>query len=328
MEQQNNIVIYQTENGKNKIDVQLQNETIWLSQKDMAELFECSTDNISLHLKNIYKEQELSKDSTTEDFSVVQKEGARNVKRPKTFYNLDAIIAVGYRINSKKATQFRIWATNVLKQYLVNGYVINEKRLSKKQEQIETLKNSLNLLIRSIALQANTLNDAQNLAKVLENFAQGLELLDDYDNKTLDTKGKTTKPAVIIKKEEFLNVIDKMKPEFGSDVFANPKDDSFDSSINQIYQTFGGVELYQTLEEKASMLLYFLVKNHGFTDGNKRIGAACFLYFLDKNGILYKNSSPIIDNATLFTLTLLIAESKPEEKETMKQVILSVLNNG
>lgn len=328
MEQQNNIVIYQTENGKNKIDVQLQNETIWLSQKDMAELFECSTDNISLHLKNIYKEQELSKDSTTEDFSVVQKEGARNVKRPKTFYNLDAIIAVGYRINSKKATQFRIWATNVLRQYLVNGYVINEKRLSKKQEQIETLKNSLNLLIRSIALQANTLNDAQNLAKVLENFAQGLELLDDYDNKTLDTKGKTTKSAVIIKKKEFLNVIDKMKPEFGSDVFANPKDDSFDSSINQIYQTFGGQECYPSLEEKAAMLLYFLVKNHSFTDGNKRIGAACFLYFLDKNGILYKNSSPIIDNATLFTLTLLIAESKPEEKETMKQVILSVLNNG
>lgn len=328
MEQQNNIVIYQTENGKNKIDVQLQNETIWLSQKDMAELFECSTDNISLHLKNIYKEQELSKDSTTEDFSVVQKEGARNVKRPKTFYNLDAIIAVGYRINSKKATQFRIWATNVLKQYLVNGYVINEKRLSKKQEQIETLKNSLNLLIRSIALQANTLNDAQNLAKVLENFAQGLELLDDYDNKTLATKGLNKREAVKISKEEYLQLIAKMKPEFGSDVFANPKDDSFDSSINQIYQTFGGVELYPTLEEKASMLLYFLVKNHGFTDGNKRIGAACFLYFLDKNGILYKNSSPIIDNATLFTLTLLIAESKPEEKETMKQVILSVLNNG
>lgn len=328
MEQQNNIVIYQTENGKNKIDVQLQNETIWLSQKDMAELFECSTDNISLHLKNIYKEQELSKDSTTEDFSVVQKEGARNVKRPKTFYNLDAIIAVGYRINSKKATQFRIWATNVLKQYLVNGYVINEKRLSKKQEQIETLKNSLNLLIRSIALQANTLDDAQNLAKVLENFAQGLELLDDYDNKTLATKGLTKQEAVKISKEEYLQLIAKMKPEFGSDVFANPKDDSFDSSINQIYQTFGGVELYPTLEEKAAMLLYFLVKNHSFTDGNKRIGAACFLYFLDKNGILYKNCSPIIDNAALFTLTLLIAESKPEEKETMKQVILSVLNNG
>ena len=234
MEQQNNIVIYQTENGKNKIDVQLQNETIWLSQKDMAELFECSTDNISLHLKNIYKEQELSKDSTTEDFSVVQKEGARNVKRPKTFYNLDAIIAVGYRINSKKATQFRIWATNVLKQYLVNGYVINEKRLSKKQEQIEILKNSLNLLIRSIALQANTLDDAQNLAKVLENFAQGLELLDDYDNKTLATKGLTKQEAVKISKEEYLQLIAKMKPEFGSDVFANPKDDSFDSSINQI----------------------------------------------------------------------------------------------
>lgn len=328
MEQQNNIVIYQTENGKNKIDVQLQNETIWLSQKDMAELFECSTDNISLHLKNIYKEQELSKDSTTEDFSVVQKEGARNVKRPKTFYNLDAIIAVGYRINSKKATQFRIWATGILKQYLVDGYAVNEKRLLEQKSKIAQLQNAIQLLSRCIENQANTLDDAQNLAKVLENFAQGLELLDDYDNKTLATKGLTKREAVKISKEEYLQLIAKMKPEFGSDVFANPKDDSFDSSINQIYQTFGGQECYPSLEEKAAMLLYFLVKNHSFTDGNKRIGAACFLYFLDKNGILYQNNIQLIDNTTLFTLTILIAESKPEEKETMKQVILSVLNNG
>ena len=238
------------------------------------------------------------------------------------------IISVGYRVNSKIATQFRKWATGILKQYLVDGYAVNEKRLLEQKSKITQLQNAIKLLSRCIENQANNLDDAQNLAKVLENFAQGLELLDDYDNKTLATKGLTKREAVKISKEEYLQLIANMKPEFGSDVFANPKDDSFDSSINQIYQTFGGVELYPTLEEKASMLLYFLVKNHGFTDGNKRIGAACFLYFLDKNGILYKNSSSIIDNAALFTLTLLIAESKPEEKETMKQVILSVLNNG
>ena len=160
----------------------------------------------------------------------------------------------------------------------------------------------------------------------MSDFALGLNLLDDYDNKTLDTKGKTKQKAVVIGREEFLSVIDKMKPEFGSDVFANPKDNSFDSSINQIYQTFDGEDCYPSLEEKAAMLLYFLVKNHSFTDGNKRIGAACFLYFLNKNGILYKDGLQIIDNATLFALTILIAESKPEEKDTMKQVIISILN--
>jgi len=327
-EQSNNIIIYQTPSGKTQIDVQLQNNTIWLTQKAMGELFECSTDNISLHLKNIYKEQELSKDSTTEDFSVVQKEGSRKIKRTKTFYNLDAIIAVGYRINSKKATQFRIWATNVLKQYLVSGYAINEKRLAEKQEQIEVLKNSLNLLTRSIASQAQNIDEAKNIAKVLDIFAKGLGLLDDYDNKTLATKGLTKREAIKISKEEYLELIAKMKPEFGSDVFANPKDESFDSSINQIYQTFGGEDCYPTLEEKAAMLLYMLVKNHSFTDGNKRIGAACFLHFLERNDMLYQNGTPILDNATLFALTLLIASSKPEEKDTMKQVILSVLNGG
>ena len=235
---------------------------------------------------------------------------------------------MGYRINSKKATQFRIWATNVLKQYLVSGYAINEKRLAEKQEQIEVLKNSLNLLTRSIASQAKNIDEAQNLAKVLEVFAKGLGLLDDYDNKTLATKGLTKREAIKISKDEYLELIAKMKPEFGSDVFANPKDESFDSSINQIYQTFGGEDCYPTLEEKAAMLLYMLVKNHSFTDGNKRIGAACFLHFLERNDMLYQNGTPILDNATLFALTLLIASSKPEEKDTMKQVILSVLNGG
>ena len=321
-----NIVIYQAPNGKTQIDVQLQNDTIWLTQRAIADLFECSSDNISLHLRNIYNDAELEKDSTTEDFSVVQTEGAREVRRTQTFYNLDAIIAVGYRVNSKKATQFRIWATGVLKQYLVDGYAVNEKRLKEKQAQINKLQNAINLLSRSIKNYAHNVSEAEQLAQIMADFAHGLNLLDDYDNKTLDTKGKTKQKAVVIGREEFLSVIDKMKPEFGSDVFANPKDNSFDSSINQIYQTFDGKDCYPTIEEKAAMLLYFLVKNHSFTDGNKRIGAACFLYFLSKNGILYKDGLQIIDNATLFALTILIAESKPEEKDTMKQVIISILN--
>lgn len=321
-----NIVIYQAPNGKTQIDVQLQNDTIWLTQRAMADLFECSSDNISLHLRNIYNDAELEKDSTTEDFSVVQTEGAREVRRTQTFYNLDAIIAVGYRVNSKKATQFRIWATGVLKQYLVDGYAVNEKRLKEKQAQINKLQNAINLLSRSIKNYAHNVSEAEQLAQIMADFARGLNLLDDYDNKTLDTKGKTKQKAVVIGREEFLSVIDKMKPEFGSDVFANQKDNSFDSSINQIYQTFDGKDCYPSLEEKAAMLLYFLVKNHSFTDGNKRIGAACFLYFLNKNGILYKDGLQIIDNATLFALTILIAESKPEEKDTMKQVIISILN--
>ena len=325
MEQQNNIVIYQAENGKTQLDVHLQEQTIWLSLDQISSLFQKNKSTISRHIKNIFLSEELDREAVVANFATTAKDGKIY---QVDYYNLDMIISVGYRVNSKIATQFRKWATGILKQYLVDGYAVNEKRLLEQKSKITQLQNAIKLLSRCIENQANNLDDAQNLAKVLENFAQGLELLDDYDNKTLATKGLTKREAVKISKEEYLQLIANMKPEFGSDVFANPKDDSFDSSINQIYQTFGGVELYPTLEEKASMLLYFLVKNHGFTDGNKRIGAACFLYFLDKNGILYKNSSSIIDNAALFTLTLLIAESKPEEKETMKQVILSVLNNG
>lgn len=325
MEQQNNIVIYQTENGKTQLDVQLQNETIWLSLDQISSLFQKNKSTISRHIKNIFLAEELDRESVVANFATTAKDGKIY---QIDYYNLDMIISVGYRVNSKIATQFRKWATGILKQYLVDGYAVNEKRLQEQKSKISQLQNAIKLLNRSIEHQADNLDDAKKLSALMADFASGLDLLDDYDNKTLDTKGKTTKPAVIIKKEEFLNVIDKMKPEFGSDVFANPKDDSFDSSINQIYQTFGGQECYPSLEEKAAMLLYFLVKNHSFTDGNKRIGAACFLYFLDKNGILYQNNIQLIDNTTLFTLTLLIAESKPEEKETMKQVILSVLNNG
>ena len=259
---------------------------------------------------------------------IVQKEGSRNVVRENSFYNLDMIIAVGYRVNSKKATQFRIWATNVLRDYITKGYAINEKLIQTQQSKIETLQTTVSLLSRSLNNQIDTIKDAQNVANLLVKFTKGLDLLDNFDHKTLDTKGLTKKEAVRISTEEFLDVIDKMKSEFASDVFANPKDNSFESSVNQIYQTLGGEDCYPTLEEKAAMLLYLITKNHSFSDGNKRIAASCFLYFLDRNKILYKDTLPIIDNGTLFVLTLLIAESNPKEMETMKQIVVSILNTG
>lgn len=322
------IIIYTSEDGKISLDTKLENNTIWLTQKDMAELFGVKTPAINKHLNNIYQEGELSQDATISILEIVQKEGKRNVKRQKAFYNLDAIISVGYRVNSSRATQFRIWATNVLKEYLIKGYAINEKLLNDKQEKIKTLQTTVSLLTRSLTNQIESLDDAQQVAKILDNFAKGLDLLDNFDHKTLDLKGSTQKEAVIIPVKEFLSVINEMKSEFASDVFANPKDDSFESSVNQIYQTFGGNDCYPTLEEKAAMLLYLITKNHSFSDGNKRIAASCFLYFLEKNGILYKNNLPIIDNGTLFALTILIAESNPKEMETMKQIVVSVLNRG
>ena len=322
------IVIYTSDDGKVSLDTKLENDTIWLTQKDMAELFGVKTPAINKHLMNIYKEGELNQDATVSILEIVQKEGSRSVKRQKTFYNLDAIISVGYRVNSSRATQFRIWATNVLKEYLIKGYTINEKALKDKQEKIQTLQTTVSLLSRSLINQIESLDDAQQIAKILDNFAKGLDLLDNFDHKTLDIKGATQQEAVIIPVKEFLSVINKMKSEFASDVFANPKDDSFEGSVNQIYQTFGGNDCYPTLEEKAAMLLYLITKNHSFSDGNKRIAASCFLYFLEKNGILYKNNLPIIDNGTLFALTVLIAESNPKEMETMKQIVVSVLNRG
>lgn len=327
MEKENKIIIYKTKDGETEIDVSMQNETLWLTQKSMAELFACSTDNISLHLKNIFKEQELDKNSTTEDFSVVQKEGERQVKRTQTFYNLDAIISVGYRVNSTKATQFRIWATKTLKKYLTQGYVVNKNLLQQQKEKFATLQQTIDLLNRSLINQAENLKQAQDISNILNDFVKGLNLLDDYDHQQLDKKGKTKRKAIRIKTQDFLTIIDKMKGEFASDVFAVPKDKSFESSVNQLYQTFDGQELYPTLEEKAAMLLYMIVKNHSFVDGNKRIAASCFLYFLNRNKMLYnKTNEPVIDSATLFSLTLLIAESNPKDKDVVIPVVISILN--
>lgn len=322
----NQIVIYQTADGQTQIDVKMQEETVWLTQDMIVKLFNSSKANISEHIKHIYEEGELDKISTVREFRTVRQEGKRQVSRELEYYNLDLILSVGYRVKSKTATQFRIWANKILKEYLIKGYSINEQLLLKQQQQLETLQNTISLLTRSLTNQVETVEQAQSVAKILETFAHGLNLLDNFDHKKLDRKGNTTKEAIRISKEEFLEVINAMKSDFESDVFAVPKDESFSSSVNQIYQTFDGKELYPTLEEKAAMLLYLIVKNHTFTDGNKRIGASCFLYFMSKNGILYNDGFSIIDNATLFALTLLIAESNPAEMEIIKQVVISVLN--
>jgi prophage maintenance system killer protein len=328
-ENKGQLIIYQSEDGQTQVSARMQDETIWLTQDAMAKVFDTTPQNITTHIKNIFEEEELEQNSTCKDFLQVRKEGNRDVSRNLTHYNLDMIIAVGYRIKSTIATKFRIWANKVLKEYLTKGYIVNEKLLTTQQEKIAALQTTVSLLSRSINNQIETVEDAQNVANLLDKFAKGLDLLDDFDHETLDTKGQTSKEAVRISTKEFLKVVNEMKSEFESDVFANPKDESFDSSVNQIYQTYGGNDCYSTLEEKASMLLYFIVKNHSFTDGNKRIGASCFLYFIDKNNMLYKpDGTMIIDNGTLFALTILIAESDPAEMETIKQIVISVLNRS
>lgn len=238
--QKGEIIIYTSEDGSISLDTKLENDTIWLTQDMIVTLFNSSKANISEHISHIFQEEELDRESTVRNFRTVRKEGSRNVSRNLEYYNLDMIIAVGYRVNSKIATKFRKWATNTLREYLTKGYVINEKMLKAQQNKIQTLQSTVSLLTRSIQNQISTVDEAQDVANILDNFAKGLDLLDDFDHKTLDTKGKSQKESVVISESEFLKVIDKMKSEFASDVFANPKDESFASSVNQIYQTFGG----------------------------------------------------------------------------------------
>lgn len=319
----NQIEIFHSIDNRTEIIVKFDKETVWLSQKQMSELFDKDSDTIGLHLKNIYKESELEEAATTEFFSVVQLEGRREVNRKIKFYNLDAIISVGYRVNSKRGTQFRQWATQRLKDYLVQGYAINEKRLTQKQQEVEHLKTGIRILNRAIEEQAT--NDESQMLRV---FARGLSLLDDYDHQTLETKGRTVRKAVYPTFDQYMELIKTMYSDFSSDVFAKPKDESFHSSINQIAQSFGGVELYPTIEEKGANLLYYITKNHSFVDGNKRIAAACFLFFMEKNNALYSaDKAPVISNEALAALTLFIATSKTEEVNVVKDLIVSILNN-
>ena len=320
----NKVEIYQSANNSTEISVQFDEETVWLTQKQMSELFQTTPQNITIHLKNIFEEGELDEMSTCKDFLQVQMEGKRKISRKQKFYNLDTIISIGYRVKSKVATQFRQWATQRLKDYLVQGYAINEKRLAQKQQEVEYLKTGIRILKRAIGQQA-TEDDSQ----MLRVFAKGLALLDDYDHQTLETKGKTLREAVYPSLAQYMQLIDTMYSEFASDVFAQPKDNSFHSSINQIAQSFGGVELYPSIEEKGANLLYFITKNHSFVDGNKRIAAACFLYFMEKNNALYfADGTPLISNEALAALTLFIATSKTEEADIVKRLSINILNKN
>lgn len=324
------IKIYKTPDGKTSIEVKLEKETVWLSQKQMAELFDKDSDTIGLHLRNIYKSEELEEISTTEKYSVVRQEGKRNVKRQIKFYNLDAIISVGYRVNSKRGVLFRKWATQLLKDYLIKGYTINQQRLQKQAKQLNELKETIKILGTTLEYKELTNDESTGLLKIISDYSYALEILDQYDYQTLKIENTSGKEVYQLTYEEAIRQINLVKETYGnSELFGNEKDDSFKSSLATIYQTFGGIDLYPSVEEKAANLLYFIVKNHSFSDGNKRIAAFLFLYFLEKNGLLFTENGDkrIADNA-LVALTLMIAVSKPEEKETMIKVIVNLINKN
>lgn len=321
----NQIIIYQTPDGETTIDVKIEGETIWLTQGQMQMLFEQTKQNISLHINNIFKEGELETDSVVKESLTTAKDGKRyNVK----YYSLDVIISIGYRVKSKKGTQFRIWANKVLKEYLIKGYAINEERLKDQAEQLASLKNTVNLLSSVLESKELSTDEATGLLKVVTDYAYALDILDKYDHQQLTIEGTTSKSLFIIDYQDAIAAIVDLKDKFGGSwLFGNEKDQSFRSSISTIYQTFEGIDLYPSIEEKAANLLYFVVKNHSFSDGNKRIAAYLFVWFLDKNKILYRKdgSKRIADNA-LVALTLMIAESKSDEKEMMVKVIVNLIN--
>ena len=327
MDNRGGIVIYQTKDGKTSIDVKLENETVWLNQAQMAELFQTDRTSIVKHVNNIYKSEELEKDSTCAKIAQVQMEGNRTIKRHIIYYNLDMIISVGYRVNSMRGTQFRIWANKILKDYLIKGYAINQQV---KAAQLEDLKSTVRLLSNVIEHKQLTLDEANGLLRVITDYTYGLDTLDKYDYQQLEVDSTTPTEEFRATYEEAMEAIHLLQEKFGSsDLFGNEKDQSFKSSINTIYQTFGGEELYPSIEEKAAMLFYLVVKNHSFSDGNKRIAAFLFLWFLEKNGILYKSDgSKLIGNNTLVALTLMIAESRTEEKDVMVKVVINLINKN
>lgn len=324
------IKIYQTDDGQTKIDVKFDNETVWLTQKQMAQLFDKDSDTIGLHLKNIYQSSELEELSTTEESSVVQQEGKRQVQRKIKLYNLDAIISVGYRVNSKRGIQFRIWASRIIKEYLLKGFVIDNKRLIQQNHQLKELQTSVKILGDSLNFKKLTDDESIGLLKIITQYAYALDILDQYDYQSLEIKNTSGKEFYQLSYEEAMAQIKLAKKFHGnSDLFGREKDESFQSSISTIYQTFDGIDLYPSIEEKAANLLYFITKNHSFSDGNKRIAAFLFLYFLERNGLLFDDSGNkrIADN-TLVALTLMIAVSKPEEKDTMTKVIVNLINKN
>ena len=316
------LVIYQAPDGNMSIDVTVQNDTVWLSQGQMAELFDKDQSVIARHISNVFKEGELEKESNMQILH-----NTLSKYKPTQVYSLDVIISVGYRVKSKRGTQFRIWANKILKQYLLQGYAINERIAAQKYDELSQL---IKVLGRTIQNQERLTEDSRSLLDVVVDYTYALDTLDRYDYQELKIEDTTCKESFHATYENAMEVIRELHEKFGgSTLFGNEKDDSFKSSIGQIYQTFGGVDLYPSVEEKAAMLLYLVTKNHSFSDGNKRIAATLFLWFLNGNGILYNEDGTkrIADN-TLVALTLMIAESRTEEKDTMVKVIVNLINKN
>jgi prophage maintenance system killer protein len=322
-ENKGEVIIYQAEDGTVQAEVRMTEDSLWLSEQQIAVVFERDRTVIGRHIKNIIKTGELNEQSN------VQKMHSAHSDKPVVFYNLDMILSVGYRVNSKRGTQFRIWANRILKEHLVQGYTINEKRLKEQQNKMLQLRESIQMVERSLLEHAETIDDARNIVKVLAEFAGGLQILDDYDHENLAFGGNTQKKAILLGVQDFLAIVDAMRRDFDSAVFGQTKDNSFNSSVGQIYQSFDGNDLYPSIEHKAAMLLYLVVKNHSFVDGNKRIAAALFLFFLETNGLLHNQTGHrIVSDDGLAALTLLIAISKPEEKDTMVKIVITVLNRS
>tara|TARA_R110002050_G_scaffold288232_1_gene439987 strand:+ start:190 stop:1209 length:1020 start_codon:yes stop_codon:yes gene_type:complete len=327
MKKNSEIEFYQSPDGQTEVQVTFDDDTVWLSQEQLGQLFDRDRTVVGRHIRNIFKEGELDKNVVCADFTHTTEHGAiqgKTQSKTTKYYNLDVIISVGYRVKSIRGTQFRQWASSRLKDYLIQGYSINKKRLEQKNQEIKVLKSGLQILGRAIEETA----EAEGL-EWLNKFTKGLTLLDDYDHERLDTDGLSVKPAIYPSKEEYQSLINQMKLEFKSDVFGLEKDKSFESAISQISKGFGQQDFYPSIEEKAATLLYLIIKNHAFADGNKRIAAACFLLFLENNQALSNyDGSMIISNEALASVTLFTASSKPDEMVVVKNLIVSILNRN
>lgn len=316
------LIVFRPQGANVALEVKLKDETVWLTQFQMAELFATERSVITKHLRNIFQTNELEHESNVQKMHIARSD------KPVQIYNLDVIISVGYRVNSKRGTQFRIWATNILKQHLIQGYTINDKRLKEHTASLKTLQAAVKMLADLSERKALTSDEAKGLFEVIRDYSYGLDVLDDYDHGRTKIKSATAKECYQLTYEEGLRVIDQMRQKFGAGgLFGNEKDASFKSAIGAVYQTFSGKDLYPSVEEKAANLLYLVVKNHAFSDGNKRIAAALFVWFLDRNKILYRadGSKRLADNA-LVAITLLIAESEPKEKDVIAVLVVNLIN--
>lgn len=327
MESKSDIEIFQSPDGKTEVEVTFEDETVWLTQEQLSQLFERDRTVVGRHIRNIFKEGELDEKVVCANFARTTKHGAivgKTQSKKAKYYNLDVIISVGYRVKSLRGTQFRQWASQRLKDYLIKGYAINKRRLAQTKEEVHVLRSGIQILSRAIEEKAT-----EEGLEWLENYSKGLKLLDDYDHESLDTKGQTIKTVNYPTREEYQVLIDSMKADFGSRVFGIEKDKGFECAIVQISKGFGDIDFYPSIEEKAAMLLYLVIKNHSFTDGNKRIAAACFLMFLNQNkALINQKGEPIVSNEALASITLFVASSKPEEMETVKRLIVSILNRN